>query len=410
MNALIILLAQTKGVAVIEILLLLIVAAIIGYVTAWLYTRSVYNKKLKIVEDELEVSISQISRLNAENSRLQKNLDSLIKENQELILKEQALKVQNKEAVIEIERKTLKKQQAEQLLDEKEEELLLIAQRRHLLDYNSFGTAEENEKDDLQMISGIGPSIEEKLHALGIFSFLQISKFTKNDIDTIDTALIYFSGRIERDEWVEQAKELVISEEKKDELLDRIRARKSKIYYDRIGIASENEADDLTEISGIGKWINEKLNALAIFTFKQISKFNEEDVEEVTEAIEFFPGRIERDEWIYQAKELVRAEGKKADLLKRIQERKVIISSYDNFGIAQKHQANNLTLINGISLWIEERLNMLEIYTFEQISRFESKDIELITEMLELPPNRIEKEAWVPQAREFEAKVRSSRS
>ncbi len=87
MNALIILLAQTKGVAVIEILLLLIVAAIIGYVTAWLYTRSVYNKKLKIVEDELEVSISQISRLNAENSRLQKNLDSLIKENQELILK-----------------------------------------------------------------------------------------------------------------------------------------------------------------------------------------------------------------------------------------------------------------------------------------------------------------------------------
>lgn len=160
MNALIILLAQTKGVAVIEILLLLIVAAIIGYVTAWLYTRSVYNKKLKIVEDELEVSISQISRLNAEKSRLQKNLDSLIKENQELILKEQALKVQNKEAVIEIERKTLKKQQAEQLLDEKEEELLLIAQRRHLLDYNSFGTAEENEKDDLQMISGIGPSIE----------------------------------------------------------------------------------------------------------------------------------------------------------------------------------------------------------------------------------------------------------
>lgn len=405
MSALIILLTQTKIVAAIEILLLLTGSAIIGYVTAWLYTRSVYNKKLKAVEAELNVSKSQVSSLNAENSTLHKKLDSITKENEELISKENALKARNKEAVVETEKMTLKNKQTEQLFDEKDEELLLIAQRRHLLDYNSFGTATEDEKDDLQMISGIGPFIEERLHALGIFTFLQISKFTKKDISTIDTAIIYFSGRIERDEWVAQAKELIISEEKKFELLERIRARKSKIYYDRIGIASEKEADDLTAISGIGKWINEKLNALAIFTFKQISRFNDDDVEQVTEAIEYFPGRIERDEWIYQAKELVRIEGKKADLLKRIQERKVIIS-YNNLGIAQKHQANNLTLINGISLWIEERLNVLEIYTFEQISRLKSKDVELISEILELTPNRIEKEAWVSQAREFEKKGR----
>lgn len=405
MSAIIILLTQTKAVATIEILLLLTGAAIIGYVTAWLYARSVYNKKLKAVEAELNLSKRQVSNLNAENSTLQKKLDSMAKENEELISKEKALKVRYKEAVLEIERMTLKNKQTEQLLDEKNEKLLLIAQYRHLLDYNSFGTATEDEKDDLQMISGIGPYIEERLHVIGVFTFLQISKFTKKDISTLDTAIISFSGRIERDEWVAQAKELVLSEEKKIELLERIRARKSKIYYDRIGTASEKEADDLTAISGIGKWINRKLNALAIFTFKQISKFNEDDVDEVTESIEYFPGRIERDEWIYQAKELVRTEGKKADLLKRIQERKLIIS-YNDLGIAQKHQANNLTLINGISSWIEERLNVLEIYTFEQISRFKSKDVELISEILELPPNRIEKEAWVSQAREFAKKGR----
>ncbi len=74
----------------------------------------------------------------------------------------------------------------------------------------------EAEKDDLKMISGIGPFIEERLHALDIFTFRQISKFTAQDIDTINDAIEYFSGRIERDEWVAQAKELVHSKDKRN--------------------------------------------------------------------------------------------------------------------------------------------------------------------------------------------------
>jgi len=56
----------------------------------------------------------------------------------------------------------------------------------------------------------------------------------------------------------------------------------------------------------IGGWIREKLNALDIFTFRQISNFTKEDIVTVTEAIEYFPGRIERDEWILQARDLIR--------------------------------------------------------------------------------------------------------
>ena len=372
MSSLIIPLVQTKIIAILEILLMLTGAATIGYVTAWLFYRSVYNKKLKAVDAELDKSKSQELKLNGENSILNKKLANLIKENE----------------------------QKQQLLNEKDDELANLVKRKYLLDYTSFGTATKAEKDDLQMISGIGPYIEESLNAIDIFTFLQISKFTKRDINAIDNAIIYFSGRIERDEWVAQAEELVISEDKRKELLERIRSRKSKILYDRIGIASESEADDLTNISGIGKWINKKLNALGIFTYKQISKFTEDDIDEVTEAIEYFPERIERDEWIIQAEELVRIDGKKAELLKQIQKKKEIIS-YDTLGVAQKHQANNLTMINGISLWIEERLNLLEIYTFEQISRLKSKDVQLISEILGFSPDRIDKEAWVSQALEF---------
>jgi len=67
-------------------------------------------------------------------------------------------------------------------------------------------------------------------------------------------------------------------------------------------------------------------------------------------------------------------------------------------GIAHKHHANNLTLIKGIGLWIEERLNMLDIYTFEQISKLTAEDEETITEILEISPGRIVRDNWVGQA------------
>ncbi len=149
---------------------------------------------------------------------------------------------------------------------------------------------------------------------------------------------------------------LYIAKIKGTDLLEQDQGKKNKNYYNRIGIAKKEEADDLTIISGIGGWIMEKLNALDIYTFQQISNFTEEDVQLVTEVIEYFPGRIERDEWIFRPRELIRIAGKKSELLKRIRDRKERIY-YDSYGVAHKHQANNLTLIKGIGLWIEERLN-----------------------------------------------------
>jgi len=186
-------------------------------------------------------------------------------------------------------------------------------------------------------------------------------------------------------------------------LFKRISEKRTNLFYNRIGIAKKEEADDLTIISGIGGWIKEKLNVLDIYTFKQISNFTDEDVAAVTEAIEYFPGRIERDEWILQAKELVRIAGKKSELLKRIRERKGRIY-FDKLGIAHEYEANNLTLIDGLGLWVEERLNTLGIYTFDQISKLTHTDIDTITEVLEIIPGRIEQDNWVGQARELAKK------
>ena len=363
MNTLLILLVQSQSAATIEIISMLLGAAIIGYITAWFFYKSVFEKKLEAVESEKHELNNRIVNLNGDIVNLNRGLDEKDREMERLILEH-------------------------------------MAQRKHLLNYLSFGTATKSEKDDLKMISGIGPYIEEGLNALDIYTFRQISKLNSKDIEAIDDAIIYFSGRIDRDEWVDQAIDIVRNKDIRTELFKRISERKSDIKYNRIGIAHKDEANDLTEIIGIGGWIQEKLNVLDIYTFRQISNFTEEDINTVTEAIEFFPGRIERDEWIFQAQDLVRFAGNKSELLKRLRERRGRIY-FDRLGIAYKHEANNLTLIDGLGLWVEERLNLLGIYTFDQISKLTHEDIETITEVLEIIPGRIEKDNWVSQAREL---------
>ncbi|QFT80806.1 50S ribosomal protein L21 [Roseovarius sp. THAF27] len=61
--------------------------------------------------------------------------------------------------------------------------------------------------DDLKKLSGVGPALEKKLHEAGVTTFAQIAAWTADDIAEMDEKLS-FKGRIEREGWVEQAKEL----------------------------------------------------------------------------------------------------------------------------------------------------------------------------------------------------------
>ncbi len=61
--------------------------------------------------------------------------------------------------------------------------------------------------DDLKKLSGVGPALEKKLHEAGVTTFAQIAGWSADDIADMDGKLS-FKGRIEREGWVEQAKEL----------------------------------------------------------------------------------------------------------------------------------------------------------------------------------------------------------
>jgi large subunit ribosomal protein L21 len=61
--------------------------------------------------------------------------------------------------------------------------------------------------DDLKQLSGVGPALEKKLHAAGVTSFAQIAAWTDADVAAMDEKLS-LKGRIEREGWNAQAKEL----------------------------------------------------------------------------------------------------------------------------------------------------------------------------------------------------------
>ncbi len=61
--------------------------------------------------------------------------------------------------------------------------------------------------DDLKQLSGVGPALEKKLHEAGVMSFAQIAAWTDADVEEFGEKLS-FKGRIEREGWIEQAKEL----------------------------------------------------------------------------------------------------------------------------------------------------------------------------------------------------------
>jgi large subunit ribosomal protein L19 len=62
--------------------------------------------------------------------------------------------------------------------------------------------------DDVSLIAGVGPKFKEQLHAEGITTLEQIAAMTDEQIFALDEKL-GLKGKAQREEWVEQAKELV---------------------------------------------------------------------------------------------------------------------------------------------------------------------------------------------------------
>jgi predicted flap endonuclease-1-like 5' DNA nuclease len=136
----------------------------------------------EVLEDTSEADAEKEVEIKAEEEAKDREI--------ELAAKEEELKVKETE------------------IDSKQAELDRIAAKAETIDFGVIGTASASEKDDLKIIKGIGPFIEKKLNALGIYQFAQIAKMTSKLEDEVNIAIEFFPGRVKRDEWVKQANEL----------------------------------------------------------------------------------------------------------------------------------------------------------------------------------------------------------
>ncbi len=73
-----------------------------------------------------------------------------------------------------------------------------------LLQSASYGA-----KDDLERISGVGPALAQLLNRIGVYYFWQVASWSTDDVQAVDDMLESFKGRIERDQWVQQARALM---------------------------------------------------------------------------------------------------------------------------------------------------------------------------------------------------------
>jgi len=231
-------------------------------------------------------------------------------------------------------------------------------------------------RDNLQRISGIDGEIETALAGHGATRYSQIAHWSPADVARLEAQLAT-NGRIGRENWIEQAQILnrggdtafsrdydrrahdgAASLPRPAKLADAIRenagkaggeaARRSDIgvlrsvrseayqnadpgpeaaqragYQTRVPRAAQ--PDDLKRIRGIGVLIEKKLNSMGIVTYEQIANWTAEEIGRVSQSLDF-KGRIERENWVEQARIL--SSGGATEFSRRVDRGEVETSRY----------------------------------------------------------------------------------
>jgi predicted flap endonuclease-1-like 5' DNA nuclease len=184
-------------------------------------------------------------------------------------------------------------------------------------------------------------------------------------------------------------------------------AAKAKPVAKPAAVAAPARKDDLKRIRGIGRQNEARLNTLGVMTFDQVAGWSKKDQEEYGERLAF-PGRIEREEWVSQAKVL--AKGGQTDFSKRVDRGEVETSTGKGtvgdmgsrpmglIGKARGGKPDNLTLIDGVGNAIEKRLHALGLYHFDQIAALTDAEASWVGNQIGFP-GRVQRENWIGEAK-----------
>jgi predicted flap endonuclease-1-like 5' DNA nuclease len=239
--------ATTRFVAIAEILFMLLGACLLGFTIAWL---------LKAEEiSAFEVSFNQ---LESEN-------ETIIKSKEEIA--NQLQLVRNKQnsdsSVFKLRIAELNHEKAD--LQKRLEQEESVLQKLKIEKAEKKWLIEQKNSQDEELI--------KQIHELEV---------VRKSLEQTNSLL------------KEEIKQLQITKEDKNQVS----------HHPFVKPLHNEHKDDLTKIRGIGPFIEKRLNMLGIYNFQQLSELDSDMIERVGAAIEFFPGRIARENWIGQARSL----------------------------------------------------------------------------------------------------------
>ncbi|WP_295556221.1 hypothetical protein [uncultured Hyphomicrobium sp.] len=267
--------------------------------------------------------------------------------------------------------------------------------------------------DDLTRIRGIDTDLKERLVRYGVHRFSQIAEWTPDDVRAVNQTL-GFQGRVERENWVEQAGILAAGGS------PAVALKSATVVAGPVPV----DGDRLHRIIGVDPQSEAVLRANGISQLDQIASWSAADVTRF-EGLIGSPGRIAHESWVEQALFLTgRAPpAPEPEVISETpappagaQVAPVVVSaprveSYsglrsvksealrgDGFGGISAGPIDDLKRIRGIGVLIEKKLNSLGITAYEQVANWTRGDIDRMSQILDFK-GRIERENWIEQAR-----------
>ena len=299
--------------------------------------------------------------------------------------------------------------------------------------------ASDEPGDDLTRIRSVDAALKDRLYGYGVRTFAAMSAWTPDDVRVVSQSL-GLQGRIEQENWIEQANVLATG-------------WTANSSWPRVetAVAVPVDGERLHRIIGIDPKSEQLLFDNGVTRLSHIAAWSEEDGAFYEELLGIDAGRIAREGWIAQARFLTRAEDTLADDGASLGElppeeeapaaladehvgsatKTSIISIVPKSSIEPKSSAeetaaprdgltglrsvkseafraspaatgtgevNDLKRIRGIGVLIEKKLNSLGITGYEQVANWTGADIDRISQLLDFK-GRIERENWIEQAR-----------
>ncbi len=291
------------------------------------------------------------------------------------------------------------------------------------------GAALNGPIDDLTRIRGIDADTKERLIRYGVHQFAAIAAWTPADVRGVSQSL-GFQGRIERENWIEQAQILAGGRE----------TDFSRKLSEGEVAAAPVEGDRLHRIIGVDPQSETALRANGVTQLGQIAAWTDDDVVQF-EALLGMPGRISRENWVEQARFLTRGLSPEAVFAPAVAVEAPAVAfevpSIDSATVETAGELpdaadatsgrgdegyaglrsvrsealrsghghdfgsgaiDDLKRIRGIGVLIEKKLNSLGITSYEQVANWTGADVDRISQLLDFK-GRIERENWIEQAR-----------